>query len=148
MAMPTPNSTALEALRSLLAEVCSPLPKVAERRMFGCDAFFAADTIFGLIWKAGRIGLKLPDRAHYEELLAMPGAAPWTAGDRTMAHWVLVPPEFHADPARLAPWSKRAHAAALAGPSAKPSKPTGVKARVTKSAKKPAAKGKAKQPRG
>lgn len=119
--------------------------------MFGCDAFFADDAIFGLIWKTGRIGLKLPDRAHYEELLATPGAAPWTAGDRTMAHWILVPPEFHADPARLAAWSKRAHAAALAGPSAKSSKPkraAGAKAAVKKAAKRPVAKGKAKPPRG
>ncbi|UJR87331.1 Hypothetical protein I5071_1230 (plasmid) [Sandaracinus amylolyticus] len=118
--------------------------------MFGCDGFFAGDEIYGLIWKAGRIGLKLPDRAHYEELLATPGAVPWTAGERTMAHWILVPPTFHDDPVCLAAWTKRAHTAALAGPQAKPSKlkrTTATMDAAKKPAKRPAGKAKNKKPR-
>lgn len=77
--------------------------------MFGCDAVFAEGRIFGLVWKEGRIGLKMPDPALYKQLHQLPGAAPWVAGDRTMSHWLLVPPSFHDDTQELAVWVAHAH---------------------------------------
>jgi DNA transformation protein len=110
------------------------LPAVERRRMFGCDAWFAAGAIFALVWKHGRIGLKLPDPEAYAELFALPGAAPWTAGTKTMSGWVLVPEAFHDDPAALRAWVARAHRAALAAPAKRPA------ARKTAAGKKPANK--------
>jgi TfoX/Sxy family transcriptional regulator of competence genes len=103
-------SSSLAHLRSLLEDATESLPEVTRRRMFGCDAFFAAGGIFGLIWKTGRIGLKLPESEAFDTLLGMDGADPWRAGDMTMSHWVLVPEVFHDDPESLAEWAMRAHA--------------------------------------
>ena len=59
----------IESLRVSLDQAAVGLKKVAWRRMFGCDAVFADGTIFGLIWKEGRIGLKLPDAAEFEDAI-------------------------------------------------------------------------------
>jgi len=85
------------------------LPNVTWRRMFGCPAVFVSGQIFGLVWKAGRIGLRLPEPAAFEELMAREGTAPWTAGPKTMSNWVLVPEAFHSDPGTLRAWAERAH---------------------------------------
>lgn len=107
----------LQRLKVVMEEASAGLLEVHEKRMFGCDAFFAGSAIYGLVWKTGRIGLKFTDPAVFAELMAMPGAAPWTAGDRTMSHWVLVPEPFHDDPLRLRAWVERAHRDAAAGDS-------------------------------
>lgn len=103
----------LGELRGLLERCCEGLPEVSVRRMFGCDGFFARDTIFGLIWKAGRIGLKLPDPQVFQEAMSLQGSDPWTAGTRVMSQWVLLPVSFHTDPAGLCSWTVRAHTLAL-----------------------------------
>ena len=104
----------LEDLLARLEAVAAALPAVTRKKMFGCEALFADGTIFALIWKTGRIGLKLPDAAAFEGLMALPGAAPWQAGEKVMGHWVLVPEAFHADEPALRGWAERAHALALA----------------------------------
>jgi len=103
-------------LLELLEGAAAPLPGVQRKRMFGCEALFAEGTIFALIWKEDRIGLKFPDPAVAAEAMALPGSAPWRAGDKVMGNWVLVPEAFHDDPAQLATWVRRAHAMALAAP--------------------------------
>jgi TfoX/Sxy family transcriptional regulator of competence genes len=113
--MPTP----LERLQSVLEKAASDLPGVTWRRMFGCDAVFARGAIFGLVWKLGRIGVRIPDPKTFGELMATPGASPWTAGNKTMSNWVLVPTGFHDDAARLRKWVREAHRLA-AGATPKP----------------------------
>jgi TfoX/Sxy family transcriptional regulator of competence genes len=112
-------------LLGLLEDAALPLPGVRRKKMFGCEALFAEDRIFALIWKEDRIGLKFPDPAVAAEALALPGAAPWRAGDKVMGGWALVPEAFHDDPAALAAWVQRAHALALSAPP-KPKKKTGA----------------------
>jgi len=99
-------------LKASLEELTAPLARVTTRRMFGCDAFLAGGTMFALVLKEGRIGLKLPDD-HLAGLRALPGADAWKPGDMVMRQWVLVPETFHDDTDGLAPWVARAHAAAL-----------------------------------
>lgn len=126
---PAADSSLNTHLRSLLDEATQALRGVSVRRMFGCDALFTADAIFALVWKAGRIGLKLPDPELYKTLLSLPGAEPWAPGSmKPMAHWVLVPEEFHDDPELLARWVQQAHRLAAAAPP-KPAKRTAAKAR-------------------
>jgi len=111
--------TTLAELRHLLEEACLGFAEVNIRRMFGCDGFFARDTIFGLIWKTGRIGLKLPDLQAFEEAMSLPGSDPWTAGAKVMSQWVLLPESLYRDPLALRPWAQRAYTLALNAPSAK-----------------------------
>lgn len=118
----------LEILRSASAD----LADVHEKKMFGCDALFARGRIFALIWKTGRIGVKLPEAARYEALASQRGAAPWTLGDKVIKSWVLVPPKLE-DPKALGPWLEEAHAMASASPKKK-------KAAKRTTAKKAAAK--------
>lgn len=103
----------LSELRDLLEKSCEGLPEVSIRRMFGCDGYFARDTIFGLIWKTGRIGLRLPDPQAFQEAMSLQGSDPWTAGTRVMSQWVLLPESLYTEPANLRSWTVRAHALAL-----------------------------------
>jgi len=96
-------------LKRALDEASRDLPGVKERKMFGCEALFAKDNIYALVWKTGRIGLRIPDPELFHELLALAGAQPWTAGDRTMAHWVLVPESFHRRMDLLTHWVELAY---------------------------------------
>lgn len=108
----------LHYLKTLIEDAAAPLPMVHARRMFGCDTLFADGNIFALVWKDGRLGLRLSDAALYEALMALPGAEPWAVADghKPMSHWVLVPEAFHDDPPALAAWTARAHALAMAAP--------------------------------
>ncbi|HVP60958.1 MAG TPA: TfoX/Sxy family protein [Myxococcaceae bacterium] len=105
--------TLLLELRSRLDDLTDGLRHVTVRRMFGCDAFLAGGAIFAMVWREGRIGLRLPDD-QLPELRALPGADPWRHRDMVVRQWVLVPESFHDDPDGLAPWVRKAHAAALA----------------------------------
>ncbi|MDB5078127.1 MAG: hypothetical protein JWP00_51 [Chloroflexi bacterium] len=108
----------LDRLKVLLDEASDYLPGVTSRKMFGCYALFANASIYALVWDkdGGRIGLKLPDKAVYDELLAMPGAEPWYAGESRMGYWVLVPESFHQEQGTLLKWVEMAHGYALAAP--------------------------------
>ncbi len=111
-----PSSSILTYLRDLIEEASDGLPGVTRRRMFGSDAFFARDNIYAVISSVGRIALKIPDETLYRELLAMPGAEPWSPVGKPMAHWVLVPEDFHDDGELLSEWTRRAHGFAAAAP--------------------------------
>jgi TfoX/Sxy family transcriptional regulator of competence genes len=118
----------LGELRDLLAQASQGLEGVAIRRMFGCDGFFAGAEIYGLIWKTGRIGLKLTDPAWFEKAMSQKGSVPWTAGTKTMSHWVLMPESLYGDAAALRSWVHEAHRLALTR-STNPAKPPRAKAR-------------------
>jgi TfoX/Sxy family transcriptional regulator of competence genes len=105
-------STLLLELRSRLDDLTADLHQVTVRRMFGCDAFLAGGAIFAMVWREGRIGLRLPDEL-LPDLRALPGAAPWRHRDMVVRQWVLVPESFHDDVDGLARWVHKAHAAAL-----------------------------------
>ena len=110
----------LAQLESKLEGAAEKLSKVTGKKMFGCHALWADGNVFALIWKEGRIGLKLTDDAAFGKLIQSPGAVPWKAGPMTMAHWVLVPESFHSKKDSLAQWTKKAHEQALAAPKKKP----------------------------
>ena len=128
--------TLLLELRSRLDDATAGLPHVTVRRMFGCDAFLADGAIFAMVWREGRIGLRLPDEL-LPELRALAGADPWRHRDMVVRQWVLVPESFHDDSDGLGPWVRKAHAAALArGPASvkRPRRPAPGLRRPRKSA--------------
>ncbi|HPH65295.1 MAG TPA: TfoX/Sxy family protein [Kofleriaceae bacterium] len=135
-------------LSELFAETVSRLPSVVKKRMFGCDAFFRSGQIFGLIWKTGRIGVRVPDEPQFAQLMAIDGSEPWQVydkpGAKPMAHWVLVPESFHDDTAELAQWVGVAYqlaASQVATVEFTKKKPAAKKTAAKKTAaKKPAAK--------
>src|SRR5438552_10102946 len=115
----------LAPLLARLEAAAQGLPNVAKKRLFGCDGLFANGNIFALVWKTGRIGVRLPDEGAHAELLALPGAAPWKPSPKmTIAHWVLVPEAMHDEARALAAWVRRAHALAVK-PAAPPRKKKG-----------------------
>ena len=76
--------------------------------MFGCDAYFKDGTIFALIWKEGRIGVKLPDDASYAELAKVKGAEQWSPGGKmVMGSWLLVPATWNENEDKLRPWAEK-----------------------------------------
>ena len=122
-------------LRASLEELTAPLARVTTRRMFGCDAFLAGGTMFALVLKEGRIGLKLPDD-QLAGLRALPGADAWKPGDMVMRQWVLVPETFHDDTEGLAPWVAQAHAAALTRYGAPPARRRAARAKARRAPKR------------
>jgi TfoX/Sxy family transcriptional regulator of competence genes len=106
-------SSELQWLRERLESAMSGLPGVAHKRMFGCDAFFREGTMFAMVWKEGRLAVKLPDDTAFAELKKVKGAAPWSPGGKmTMGSWLLVPASWNEDEDSLRPWVTRAHAQA------------------------------------
>jgi TfoX/Sxy family transcriptional regulator of competence genes len=97
-------------LEALLNSATAHLPKTASKKMFGCHAIWAKENVFALVWKHGRIGVKLPDEGAYKKLMSLAGSDPWKAGPMQMAHWVLVPEDFHSKPAEIRKWAAQAHA--------------------------------------
>jgi TfoX/Sxy family transcriptional regulator of competence genes len=128
------KSETLVFLRERLEEATSGLAHVSQKRLFSCDGFFRNGTIFALVWKEGRIGVKLRDAERHAELAARAGSSPWSpmGKGRAVSHWLLVPESFHDDDEALATWAREAHATAF---------PTEKKPSAKKpSAKKPSAK--------
>lgn len=124
-------------LEGIINDAATGLKKVTSKKMFGCHALFANDAVFGLVWKEGRIGVRLPEEASFEKLMALSGSVPWKAGAMTMSHWVLVPPSMHKESAKLSKWLGTAHSLALTAPKKAPPK---KKATTTKPTPKRKAK--------
>jgi TfoX/Sxy family transcriptional regulator of competence genes len=101
---------AIAELEQALDAAASGLKDTTAKKMFGCHALWAKANVFALVWKHGRIGVKLPEQPAFDALMAMSGSEPWKAGPMTMSHWVLVPKSFHTDRAALKQWAVRAHA--------------------------------------
>jgi TfoX/Sxy family transcriptional regulator of competence genes len=99
----------IEELQKTVDPLAQALPNVTSKKMFGSPAYWVNGNVFALVWKHGRIGVKLPNESKYEALMSAKGAAPWKAGPMTMAHWVLVPEAFHGDKTQLKKWLKEAH---------------------------------------
>lgn len=99
----------ISELEEILNGATAGLTKVTSKKMFGCHALWADGNVFALVWKHGRIGVKLPDTAQYDSLMNAVGAEPWKAGPMKMAHWVLVPESFHAKKPELKKWASKAH---------------------------------------
>lgn len=115
--LPSPPAK-VEQLKDLLNEASDYLPDVTSRKMFGCYTLFARNHIYALVWphEGGRLGLKIPDQALYDELMSMPGAAAWSPGGGKMGWWVLVPPVLQEDKETLIKWVELAHGYAHAAP--------------------------------
>ncbi|MBK7401236.1 MAG: TfoX/Sxy family protein [Myxococcales bacterium] len=139
-------STELAWLKERLVDAAAGLRGVSVKRLFGCDALFRDDTIFALVWKTGRLGVKLRDESSYAELQRSEGAEPWSPmGKGGMRAWLLLPADWHEDDERLQTWVRKAHAeVSLATPAKKtPAKKTPAKktpAKKTPAKKTPAKK--------
>lgn len=149
-------STELGWLKEQIEGAIGNRRDVSCKRMFGCDAFFRGANIFAMVWKEGRIAVKLPGDAAYAELRAVRGVDPWSPGGKMiMRGWLMLPPAWHEDEDQLGHWLGRAHTdagsaapkrAAKSSSSAKTVAPakTAPKARAARaSSKKKAASAKA-----
>ncbi len=96
-----------EELNAKLEAATAGLAGISRKRVFGRNTFFVDGKLFALVWREGRIGLKLPDEALHAELSQLPGAVPWVAWGRSMAQWLLVPLTMQHDAPLLASWVKR-----------------------------------------
>lgn len=96
-------------LEQILSSATEDLPNLSAKKMFGCQAFWANGNVFALVWKQGRLGVKLPNEDSYDDLMKLKGAEPWKAGPMKMAHWILVPTTFHTKKAELKKWVVKAH---------------------------------------
>jgi TfoX/Sxy family transcriptional regulator of competence genes len=110
------SSEEMTRLKATFDGAMAHLKQVEPKRLFGCDGYFVNGNIFGLVWKEGRLGVRLTDEAKQAEVLALPGAAPWKAGPMVMRHWVLLPTDWHKKPLILKQWARLAYELALERP--------------------------------
>ena len=103
------NVELISSLESSVSKISDGWKSLTSKKMFGCPAFWVNNNVFALVWKHGRIGVKLTDGISYDTLLSMKGAEPWKAGPMKMAHWVLVPNGFHSDSKSLKKWLQLAY---------------------------------------
>jgi TfoX/Sxy family transcriptional regulator of competence genes len=115
-AVPKPSPDDMTRLKAVFDGAMAGLKDVEPKTLFGCDGYFVNGNIFGLVWKEGRLGLRLTDEERQRELLEQPGAGVWRAGPMIMRHWVLLPPDWHKKPALLKQWSRLAYELALERP--------------------------------
>jgi hypothetical protein len=110
------SSVELTRLKAVWDGALAGLENVHPKRLFGCDAWFAGGNIFALVWKQGRLGLRLSDPELYAEAMGMAGAEAWVIDTGPVKHWVLLPPDWHVQAPKLRAWGRKAHALALARP--------------------------------
>jgi TfoX/Sxy family transcriptional regulator of competence genes len=120
--------TQLQRLAEILEAAAARLPDVTTKRLFGCQALYRTGAVFALVWKTGRIGVKLPLAARHQELMLLDGAEPWIA-HAVMAQWVLVPERFHDDSRLLTKWLRIAYELAGKEASTKPRAKAGAKSK-------------------
>jgi TfoX/Sxy family transcriptional regulator of competence genes len=85
------------------------IPGITQRKMFGYPAAFVNGYLFTGLFE-DRLILKLPAESR-AELLKLPGAARFEpVPGRTMGEFVVVPPSFARNRARLKPWLELAYA--------------------------------------
>lgn len=102
-----------EILRATLDSAVEDLADIGWKRMFGCDAVFHDDTIFGLVWKEGRIGLKFTDGEEFESRMALEGSDRWGPGGRMTKHWILISETIATDAKLLKEWARISHESIL-----------------------------------
>ncbi len=59
------SKQSIPELEEILNSVANKLPKVSSKKMFGCHAMWADGNVFAMVWKHGRIGVKLPEEKQY-----------------------------------------------------------------------------------
>lgn len=85
------------------------IPEITQRKMFGYPAAFVNGYLFAGLFENSMI-LKLPTESRMD-LLKFPGAACFEpVPGRTMGEFVVVPPSFTRNHARLKPWLESAYA--------------------------------------
>ena len=74
----------LVQLESTVSAVVETWKGIDSKKMFGCPAFWVNGNVFALVWKHGRIGVKLTDSKTYDSLMEIKGSEPWKAGPMKM----------------------------------------------------------------
>ena len=125
----------LARLKAVFDGSMAGLEGVEPKRLFGCDAYFVNGNIFALVWKEGRLGLRLTDELSRSELMARPGAEAWVMDSKIVRFWVLLPRAWHARPAHLREWALVSWREALQ----RPHKPAVTRRKGAKRVVRPAA---------
>ncbi len=120
MHVPRPSQETAELFRSLIPEA----PGVTVKPMFANVAAFVNGNMFAGTF-GDVLGVRLPDDAAREELLAVEGAGPYGPPERPMGGYVAFPEAWRGEPDRLREWIGRALelVAAMPPKQAKPRKP-------------------------
>jgi TfoX/Sxy family transcriptional regulator of competence genes len=97
-------------LQETIADIVNEFGAVERRRMLRSDGWFVKGKAFTLVSRQGRIIVRLSDPAAQDQLLALPGAAPWQIRNKSpMRGWPMVPESMHEAPQALQFWLKRAY---------------------------------------
>jgi TfoX/Sxy family transcriptional regulator of competence genes len=99
MHVPRPSKETEELFRSVVPEA----PDVRIRPMFANLAAFVNGNMFAGLF-GDQVGVRLPDVAVRDELLAIDGSGPYGPPERPMGGYVAMPEEWKSEPDRLREW--------------------------------------------
>ncbi len=99
MQIPRPSQETMELFRSVVPEA----PGVEVKPMFAnLGAFVNGNMFAGLFGES--VGVRLPDEAVREQLLAIDGTGPYGPAERPMGGYVALPDAWRDEPDRLSEW--------------------------------------------
>ncbi|WP_285115262.1 TfoX/Sxy family protein [Leifsonia sp. fls2-241-R2A-40a] len=99
MHVPRPSQETQDLFRTLIPEASG----VQVKPMFANLAAFVNGNMFAGLF-GDSIGVRLPDEAVREQLLAIDGAGPYGPAERPMGGYVSLPEAWRDDPDRLREW--------------------------------------------
>ena len=99
MQVPRPSQETQELFRTLIPDA----PGVTVRPMFANLAAFVNGNMFAGLF-GEQVGVRIPDDAERERLLAVPGTGPYGPAERPMGGYVALPDAWRDNPDRLREW--------------------------------------------
>ena len=99
MQIPRPSPETEQLFRSVVPDA----PDVVVRPMFANVAAFVNGNMFAGLF-GDQVGVRLPDAAMRDELLAVDGSGPYGPAERPMGGYVALPEAWKSDPDLLRNW--------------------------------------------
>jgi len=91
-------------LFDIITEEMAAYPDVTVGKFFGLDVLRVRGETFAMIWKEGRVGVKILNEEINKKLVATENASYWVTSGKTMAQWVLAPYDYNEDILSLRKW--------------------------------------------
>ncbi|MBL1294618.1 MAG: hypothetical protein COB61_012220 [Thiotrichales bacterium] len=100
-------------LFDMIAKEMAEYSAIGTGKFFGLDVLKVQGETFAMVWKEGRVGVKILNKELNAKLVSTKEANHWVTSGKTMSQWVLAPYEYNEDITALKKWLLLAYNDAL-----------------------------------
>ncbi len=100
-------------LFDMIAKEMAEYSAIGTGNFFGLDVLKVQGETFAMVWKEGRVGVKILNKELNAKLVSTKEANHWVTSGKTMSQWVLAPYEYNEDITALKKWLLLAYNDAL-----------------------------------